>query len=84
MKNHKHKFQKAKRLTKSSENSRVVDMKNEFEPERYIVKIKRAFRTSVLFVGTMEEAKVYARNLNTQYQTDEYKVEKFDMKESDY
>lgn len=45
--------------------------------ERWVVKIQRGEHSSLLFVGTLELAKEKARELNQQYQTDEYKIEPF-------
>jgi hypothetical protein len=45
--------------------------------DEYCVKIVRGDWSSIVFVGTFDEAKAKARELNQQYQTDEYKVEKY-------
>lgn len=46
---------------------------------RYVVKIARTYRSSVVFLGTEEEAIAEAKRLNEMYQTDEYKVEELDL-----
>lgn len=46
-------------------------------PDEYCVKLARGEWSTILFVGTHADAKAKARELNTQYQTDEYKVEKY-------
>ena len=48
-----------------------------YEKDEYCVKLARGEWSTILFVGTFDEAKIKARELNTQYQTDEYKVEKY-------
>ena len=47
------------------------------EKDEYCVKLARGEWSTILFVGTHDEAKAKARELNQQYQTDEYKVEKY-------
>ena len=47
------------------------------EPDLYVVKLARGEWSTILFSGTFDEAKVRARELNKQNQTDEYKVEKY-------
>jgi hypothetical protein len=54
-------------------------MGNKATPVRYVVKIARTYRSSIVFLGTKEEAIAEAKRLNTQYQTDEYKVEELDL-----
>lgn len=46
--------------------------------DKYVVKIARATYSSVVFLGTKIDAEAKAAELNLQYQTDEYKLEKFD------
>ena len=46
--------------------------------DKYVVKIKRATYESIVFLGPKSEAEAKAAELNLQYQTDEYKLEKFD------
>ena len=41
----------------------------------YVVKLTRAWGSTILFVGSKHDAKLYAWALNVRYQTDEYKVE---------
>ena len=48
-------------------------------PVRYVVKIARTYRSSIVFLGTKEEAIAEAKRLNEMYQTDEYKVEELDL-----
>jgi len=43
--------------------------------DSYIVKLTRGGASTIMFKGTLEEAKAYASDLNKQYQTDEYFVE---------
>lgn len=45
--------------------------------DRFVVKISRTGKESIAFIGTEERAKEKARELNKQYQTDEYKVEPY-------
>lgn len=46
--------------------------------DKYVVKIARATYSSIVFLGPKVEAEAKAAELNLQYQTDEYKLEKFD------
>jgi hypothetical protein len=46
-------------------------------PDEYCVKLARGDWSTILFVGTFDEAKLKARELNKTNQTDEYKVEKY-------
>jgi hypothetical protein len=48
------------------------------ETDQYLVKVARETYQSVLFIGTKEAATNRAAELNFQYQTDEYYVEKYD------
>lgn len=48
-----------------------------YEKDEYCVKLSRGDWSTILFIGTFDEAKTKALALNTQYQTDEYKVEKY-------
>lgn len=48
-------------------------------PVRYVVKIARTYRSSIVFLGTKDEAIAEAKRLNEMYQTDEYKVEELDL-----
>jgi hypothetical protein len=43
----------------------------------YCVVLARGEWKTVLFTGTFDQAKERARELNTQYQTDEYLVEEY-------
>jgi len=46
--------------------------------EKYVVKIARATYSSIVFLGSKVDAEAKASELNSQYQTDEYKLEKYD------
>jgi len=41
----------------------------------HVVKLARGGWSTILFVGSLEDAEAKAASLNEQYQTDEYKVE---------
>lgn len=45
--------------------------------KRYCVKLARGEWSTVLFVGTFDEAKKEARELNAKYQTNEYRIEEY-------
>lgn len=44
----------------------------------YVVKIARATYSSIVFLGPKAAAEAKASELNRAYQTDEYKLEKYD------
>lgn len=44
----------------------------------YVVKLARGQWSTVLFIGSKEDADSKAASLNAQYQTDEYRVEPWD------
>lgn len=46
--------------------------------DQYLVKVSRETYDSVLFIGTKDQAQQRASELNSQYQTDEYYIEKYD------
>jgi hypothetical protein len=48
-------------------------------PVRYVVTIARTYRSSIVFLGTKDEAIAEAKRLNEMYQTDGYKVEELDL-----
>ena len=43
--------------------------------ERHVVKLTRAWGSTILFIGSKSDADAEALRLNMEYQTDEYKVE---------
>jgi len=44
----------------------------------YVVKLARGGWSTILFIGSLENAEAKAADLNEQYQTDEYRVEPWD------
>lgn len=45
--------------------------------KEYCVVLARGEWKTVMFTGTFDQAKAKAKELNTMYQTDEYKVEEY-------